>query len=207
MKKLINNVDTSEKDMSKKDIIETIIFIINQILEYTSRLEQLTPSIFDAKKKQDQKGEEELSTDDQTLSDSFNDLNIKEDTKIEKYTLDQLIYYWVDKLNFDENLLLLMMMNLDKILDSKKIILNEENVANVLFTCMIITQKYYEDEKIFDKDYSRLKKIECDDLIEMQFKFLEMLNFSLAIDENDFKLYKIRMKKLWRKNMIYLCYS
>ena len=207
MKKLINNVDTSEKDMSKKDIIETIIFIINQILEYTSRLEQLTPSIFDAKKKQDQKGEEELSTDDQTLSDSFNDLNIKEDTKIEKYTLDQLIYYWVDKLNFDENLLLLMMMNLDKILASKKIILNEENVANVLFTCMIITQKYYEDEKIFDKDYSRLKKIECDDLIEMQFKLLEMLNFSLAIDENDFKLYKIRMKKLWRKNMIYLCYS
>ena len=207
MKKLINNVDTSEKDMSKKDIIETIIFIINQILEYTSRLEQLTPSIFDAKKKQDQKGEEELSTDDQTLSDSFNDLNIKEDTKIEKYTLDQLIYYWVDKLNFDENLLLLMMMNLDKILDSKKIILNEENVANVLFTCMIITQKYYEDEKIFDKDYSRLKKIECDDLIEMQFKLLEMLNFSLSIDENDFKLYKIRMKKLWRKNMIYLCYS
>ena len=193
--------------MSKKDIIETIIFIINQILEYTSRLEQLTPSIFDAKKKQDQKGEEELSTDDQTLSDSFNDLNIKEDTKIEKYTLDQLIYYWVDKLNFDENLLLLMMMNLDKILDSKKIILNEENVANVLFTCMIITQKYYEDEKIFDKDYSRLKKIECDDLIEMQFKLLEMLNFSLEIDENDFKLYKIRMKKLWRKNMIYLCYS
>ena len=99
------------------------------------------------------------------------------------------------------------MMNLDKILASKKIILNEENVANVLFTCMIITQKYYEDEKIFDKDYSRLKKIDCDALIEMQIKLLEMLNFSLLIDENDFKLYKIRMKKLWRKNMLYLCYS
>ena len=104
MKKLIYNVDTPEKDMSKKDIIETIIFIINRILEYTSRLEQFTPSIFDAKKKPEQKSEEELSTDDQTLSDSFNDLNIKEDTKKEKYTLDQLIYYWADKLNFDENL-------------------------------------------------------------------------------------------------------
>ena len=206
MKTIINNINITEKDMTKKDVIETIIYVINQILNYTSRLEEITPSIFDEKNKIEKLSEEDLSTD-QTLSDSINNLSIEDNHQKKEFILSDYIYYWVEILNFDENLLLLMMMNLDKILNSKMIILNEQNVQNVLFTCMIITQKYYDDVIFNDKDYCKMKNLELDELIEMQEKELEMLNFSLYISEDDFKEYKKRMKKLWKKNMLYLCYS
>ena len=116
-------------------------------------------------------------------------------------------YYWTDKLNFDGNMLILMMMNLDKILNSKKIILNEKNAENILFTCMVITQKYYEDNIFSDKDYSRLKKIECIELYNMQMTFLDSINYSLLIDKDDLNKYKKRMERVWINNMIYLLNS
>ena len=102
----------------------------------------------------------------------------------------ELIYYWIEKLNFNEDMLYLMMMNLDKLLNSKKIILNEKNVENIVFTCMVITQKYYEDEIFSDKDYSKLKNIDYDDLINMQMDFLETINYSLLINKDDLEQYK-----------------
>ena len=103
--------------------------------------------------------EADLSTDE--TSDKENEINdaSNKDEK-EKIPLAEYVYYWTEKLNFNENMLFLMMMNLDKILNSKKIILNEKNIENVLFTCMIITQKYYEDVIFSDKDYSKLLNIE-----------------------------------------------
>ena len=151
MKRLLNN-NTSTDEMSKNDIIETILFIIEQILNYTSKLNQSTPSIFDKKEKDEINDKSELTTD----STDPNSEEIENNAKYDKLSLAQYLYYWTDKLNLNENLLLLMTMNLDKILESQKIILSEKNVENVLYTCMIITQKFYEDDSFSDKDYSKL---------------------------------------------------
>ena len=185
------------KEMTKKDIIETILFVLNKILNYTSKLNESIPSIFDKKEKEGKNFEIDLSTDDCTD---------KEDNKFieEKSTFAEDIYYWVEKLNLNENLLILMMMNLDKILKTKKIILNEKNIDNILFTCIVITQKYYYDVIFSDKDYSRLKNIECDALIQMQIAFLEYIDYSLLINKDEFDQYKIKMKKLWKNNMLFL---
>ena len=108
-------------------------------------------------------------------------------------------------------LLLIFYIVLKKYIKNKRIlkagIIGEQNVQNVLFICMVITQKYYEDEIFKDKDYCKMKNIKLDVLIEMQMKLLEMLNFSLHINEKDFIEYKNRMKNFWKKHMIYLCYS
>ena len=194
---------TISKEMSKKDIIETILFILKQILDYTSKLKETIPSVFDKKEKEDKNALSDLSTcQSDSLSDKEND-NCTE----EKYTIDELINYWIEKLNFNEDMLYLMMMNLDKLLNSKKIILNDKNVENILFTCMVITQKYYEDVIFSDKDYSKLKNIEYDDLINMQMDFLETINYSLLINKDDLEQYKIKMKRVWKKNMIFLLNS
>ena len=194
---------TISKEMSKKDIIETILFILKQILDYTSKLKETIPSVFDKKEKEDKNALSDLSTcQSDSLSDKEND-NCTE----EKYTIDELINYWIEKLNFNEDMLYLMMMNLDKLLNSKKIILNDKNVENILFTCMVITQKYYEDVIFSDKDYSKLKNIEYDDLINMQIDFLETINYSLLINKDDLEQYKIKMKRVWKKNMIFLLNS
>ena len=206
MRRVINDINTSQEEMSKKDIIETILYIIDQILAYTSKLDQVIPSIFDKKEKEEKNKEEDLSTC-QSLSDiNSEDKEDKEDSTEEekKYSLADYFYYWTDKLNFDGNMLILMMMNLDKILNSKKIILTEKNVKNVLFTCMVITQKYHEDDIYSDKDYSNLLKINCDEFIEMQIKYLECIDYSLLIEKDDLEQYKIKMKKIWRNSMLFL---
>jgi len=202
MRRILYDTNIS-KEMTKKDIIETILFIMRQILNYTSKLKETIPSVFDKKEKEDKNILSDLSTNQSdSLSDKENDNSIEE-----KYTFAELIYYWIEKLNFNEDMLYLMMMNLDKLLNSKKIILNEKNVENIMFTCMVITQKYYEDEIFSDKDYSKLKNIDYDDLINMQMDFLEKINYSLLINKDDLEQYKIKMKRVWKKNMIFLLNS
>ena len=202
MKRLLNN-NTSTDDMSKNDIIETILFIIEQILNYTSKLNQSTPSIFDKKEKDEINDKSELTTD----STDPNSEEIENNAKYDKLSLAQYLYYWTDKLNLNENLLLLITMNLDKILESQKIILSEKNVENVLYTCMIITQKFYEDDSFSDKDYSKLKKVDIDELINMQIELLNLIDYSLLIDEADLSRYKERMNQICQKNMLHLLNS
>ena len=202
MKRLLNN-NTSTDEMSKNDIIETILFIIEQILNYTSKLNQSTPSIFDKKEKDEINDKSELTTD----STDPNSEEIENNAKYDKLSLAQYLYYWTDKLNLNENLLLLMTMNLDKILESQKIILSEKNVENVLYTCMIITQKFYEDDSFSDKDYSKLKKVDIDELINMQIELLKFIDYSLLIDEDDLLRYKKRMNQICQKNMLHLLNS
>jgi hypothetical protein len=202
MRRILYDMNIS-KEMTKKDIIETILFIMRQILNYTSKLKETIPSVFDKKEKEDKNPLSDLSTcQSDSLSDKENDNSLEE-----KYTFGELINYWIEKLNFNEDMLYLMMMNLDKLLNSKKIILNDKNVENILFTCMVITQKYYEDVIFSDKDYSKLKNIEYDDLINMQMDFLETINYSLLINKDDLEQYKIKMKRVWKKNMLFLLNS
>lgn len=200
MRKMLNDVNKA-REMTKNDIIETILFILRRILEYTSKLDQAIPSIFDKEEKENKNKNSDISTCESDINfDEKNDINCEE----EKMSLAELIYYWTEKLNYDENLLFLMMMNLDKILNSKKVILNENNIENIVFTCMVITQKYYEDEGFNDKDYSKLKKIENNILTKMQMDYLDDINYSLLIKEEDLNAYKKRMKRFWVENMIYL---
>ena len=196
--------------MSKKDIIETILFLLEQILSYSSKLNQSTTSIFDKKEKPEKNVESEISTD---FSDSAADKEKEKNEKIEsqspildteKFSLSDLIYFWSDALKFDENLLILMTMNLDKILNSNLIILSEKNVENVIFTLMVVTQKFHEDIIFTDKDYSKLKKIECGDLINMQVELLDLIDYSLNVGEDEFKRYKNKMRSLCEKNLLYL---
>ena len=196
--------------MSKKDIIETILFLLEQIMSYSSKLNQSTTSIFDKKEKPEKNVESEISTD---FSDSAADKEKEKNESqspildTEKFSLSDLIYFWSDALKFDENLLILMTMNLDKILNSNLIILSEKNVENVIFTLMVITQKFHEDIIFTDKDYSKLKKIECGDLINMQVELLDLIDYSLSVSEDEFKRYKNKMRRLCEKNLLYLMNS
>ena len=194
------------QEMTKKDIIETILFILEQILSYTSKLNHSTTSIFD-KTEKDEKAEPEHSTDCSDAPLDKNEIIERDSPKNEKLSLSDLIYYWSEVLKFNEDLLVLMTMNLDKILNSNLIILSDKNVENVIFTLMVITQKFYDDVIFTDKDYSKVKRIECEDLINMQIELLDLIDYSLNNDEDDFKRYKIKMRHLCEKNLLYLMYS
>ena len=205
MKTLRKSLILVQKDeMSKEDIKETILFIINKILDYTSSLQQKTPSIFDTNYLEQETDNDSASTNTSSNDESFSDISPK--SNAEKYTLTDYFYFWVEKFEFRENLLILTMMNIDKIL-SKQFILNSDNVKNLLFTCMVVTQKYYEDVIFNDKDYSKIGGYKTEELINMEVEFLELLDFSLHIKGEEFIKYKSKMITLWRDNLSYLSFS
>ena len=187
-----------KSEMSKKDLIETVLLIINKILDYTSTLNQITPTIFDKNYLvQNKDNESNISTSQSSNDESGCDSNIEKD---DQFTLTDYLYLWVEKLEINSNLLILTLMNIDKLL-SKEFILTSDNVKNVLFTCMIITQKYYEDENFTDKDYSKIVRLNPKELIKMEIEFLSMIDFSLYISDDDFLKYKGKIEDIWRSTL------
>ena len=89
-------------EMSKKDLIETILMIVNNILDYTSSVEVQTPSVFDRNYFLQECDSDKLST-----SSSSNDenLNFNIIQKEKNFSLYDYFYYWIEKLEFNENLL------------------------------------------------------------------------------------------------------
>lgn len=187
-----------KSEMSKKDLIETVLLIINKILDYTSTLNQITPTIFDKNYLvQNKDNESNISTSQSSNDESGYDSNIEKD---DQFTLTDYLYLWVEKLEINSNLLILTLMNIDKLL-SKEFILTSDNVKNVLFTSMIITQKYYEDENFTDKDYSKIVRLNPKELIKMEIEFLSMIDFSLYISDDDFHKYKGKIEDIWRSTL------
>ena len=197
-------METSSKyEMNKEDLIETILMIIYRIIDYTSSLEQQTPSIFNKNYYQQEIDSDKLST---SSSSNEENLNFQTNLKEENYTLHDYFYYWIKKLDFNENLLLLTMKNLDKLLE-KDFILTYDNVKNILFTCMIITQKNFEDENFNDKDYAKILEVSTKDIINMQVVFLDYIDFSLYISDEEFNKYKRKMYKMWEKSLSFITFS
>ena len=190
----------NEEKMPKNGLIETILMIINKILDYTSTLEQKMPSIFDENKEI----QNECESDKLNTSSSSNDENVTFNDK--NYTLHDYFYYWVEKLDFNENLLILTMMNIDKFL-SKNFILTPNNIKNILFSCMVLTQKSNEDETIYDKDYAKIFKIKTDELINMELEFLKIIDYRLFVSGEEFDNYKSRMVKIWKQNFSYFTFG
>ena len=189
-----------EEEMPKNGLIETILMIINKILDYTSTFEQKSPSIFDENKNiQNESDSDKLNT-----SSSSNDENVTFTDK--NNTLYDYFYYWVEKLDFNENLLILTMMNIDKFL-AKNFLLTSNNVKNVLFSCMVLTQKSYEDEIIYDKDYAKILKIKADELINMELEFLKIIDYHLHVSGEEFNNYKSRMVNIWKQNFSYFTFG
>ena len=154
--------------------LTTMFKIINNILTYTSNKSK-TPTIFDLNVNQ-------LLETDSESDDSEEDFigKMKFETFIEK-----IVYI----LDFDDNLLILSLMVLDKFLTSK-IILSESNVHKVFFTCLMETHKFFDDNTFTNKDYAKMCGVSVDDLLKMEIYFLESINFNLFIKDDDFIKYK-----------------
>ena len=196
-------MESLKNKISRNDLIETILIIVQRILEYTSSLDQRTPSILDKNYIPQEFDSDKLST---SCSSNDETSNIVEKDKEDNFTLNDYLHFWVEKLEFNENLLILTMMNIDKLL-SNEFVLTNDNIKNVLFTCMVITQENYEDENFKDKDYAKLLDISPEDLINMELTFLQYTDFSLYISEEEFLEYKEKMNKMWKDNLSYISFD
>ncbi len=171
--------------MEIRDLIDTCIGIIKNILKFTSKLIPIK-SIFDINQKQFP------DTDSDSSDNESENMEI-----ISKMEIDEFIERIVNYLHIDNTLLVLSMMNLDKVL-SNKFILTENNVHKMIFMCFMETQKFYEDESYKNKDYANVCGVNVDELLLMEVSFMEIINFNMFIKDEDFQNYYKNFIQLWR---------
>ena len=153
-----------------KNIKNICLSILETILEYTSNKKAI-PSPFD------------------------NNSNINDHRNIiDQYNFEDLFKFCVKMLKINDNLLVLIMMNIDKII-SNGVIINYENINRLFYTCLMITQKYYEDNSLNNKIYADLVGISCDELLNMEMEYMNLIDFELFIKDEEFTKYKQNISK------------
>ena len=133
----------------------------------------------------------EFTSNKKTIASTFdNTSNINGHRNIiDQYNFEDLFKFCVKMLKINDNLLVLIMMNIDKII-SNGVIINYENINRLFYTCLMITQKYYEDNSFNNKIYADLVGISCDELLNMEMEYMNLIDFSLFIKDDEFTKYK-----------------
>ena len=163
------------KSEEQKYNIKNICFsILETILEYSINSEKNPSSIFD------------------------NQSNVNNEYQIlDEYNFEELFLFCVKILKINDNLLVLIMMYIDKILSSNNFSLNEKNINRLFYTCLMVTQKYYEDNSFNNKIYADLVGISCDELLNLEMEFMNLINFELFIKDDEFDKYNKKIMKFY----------
>ena len=59
----------------------------------------------------------------------------------------------------------------------------------------MITQKYYEDNSLNNKIYADLVGVNCDELLNMEMEYMNLIDFELFIKDDEFTKYKQKIIK------------
>ena len=60
----------------------------------------------------------------------------------------------------------------------------------------MVTQKYYEDNSYNNKLYADLVGISCDELLDMEMEYMNLVDYHLFIKDDEFEKYKKKMSEL-----------
>ena len=184
------------EELSISDTVVEALEIIESILNYTESLDikENQISVFDGEMPQTnkiKKSNSNNSLSSEVSTDSDNNQFILYDFEI-------FIKKWIKYFEFDENMMILSLMNLDKLL-TKKFWLTKKNYFKVIYTCMMITHKYYDDHTYNNKDYAEILGESVHDILDMEMEYLKIVDFNLFINEDEFKKYKRKLINLFNK--------
>ena len=163
-----------------KNLKFTFYAILETILEYSSTLENTASSVFD--KISNINGEEKL--------------RLRSKIDIDKNNFEDFFIFCAKKLKIDDDILVLTMMNIDKILSNNNFMLTYQNINRLFYTCLMVTQKYYGDNSYNNKLYADLVGISCDELLDMEMEYMNLVDYQLFIKEDEFQKYKRKMSEL-----------
>ena len=187
-----------DKSMNSNETLNAVFMILNKILDYTKDLDENTPSVFD------HYHHHSHENDKSSLSTSYSDTSSSGPDfccELDKYDMEDFIYRCYKMLGFDSNLMILSMMNLDKLL-ANKFILTSTNIHKVFFTCMMETQKYYDDESFTNKVYAKTCGISTKELLELELEFMNYIDFNIYIKDEEFFKYKKKLQSIYESSII-----
>ena len=163
-----------------KNLKFTFFSILETILEYSSTLENIVPSVFDKISKINGEGK----------------IKFKSKMDIDQNNFEDFFKFCAKKFKIDDDILVLTMMNIDKIISNNNFPLTYQNVNRFFYTCLMVTQKYYEDNSYNNKLYADLVGISCDELLDMEMEYMNLVDYHLFIKDDEFEKYKKKMSEL-----------
>ena len=165
-----NNInDEEEEEMLSeriKNFAKSISIIINELIDSNSKNEN----------------------ENENKNDIFETKGIP-DISLYEYLIRIISYS-----NCEENTLILSLIYIDKISKIKQ--LNKFNIYKILFTSILISLKFYEDEIFTNSYYSQIAGVSEKELIIMEYDFFILLNFNLFIKEEIFNTFKKALEKM-----------
>ena len=194
----------NESQFSTNNVLDSIFYILNKILDYTKSANSEKSSKFDHSHKLNNLNQEfaQISSDDCSLS--TNESFSSEDEhccNLDRYDIEDFIVLCYKALELNENLIILAMMYLDKIL-ANNFVVSDKNIHKIFFLCMMEAQKFYEDVNFTNKDYAKLCGINSEELLELELEFMDLINYELNIPDDKYFTYKKRLQKIFNAIII-----
>lgn len=90
----------------------------------------------------------------------------------------------------EENTLIISLIYLDKIFQMNGIILSPFNIHRLLFVAILISLKYNEDVVYTNDFYAKVAGVSTKELNNLEFQFLDLIQFKLYVNKEDFETYK-----------------
>jgi len=95
----------------------------------------------------------------------------------------------------EESTLIISLIYLDRYCEVTKLILSNENIYWLLLISILQALKYNEDENFSDAQYAKIGGVSLEELKELEVEFLLGIQFTLFIDEDDFRSYDVYLSK------------
>jgi hypothetical protein len=132
--------------------------------------------------------------DSNSKNENENKNDIFETKGIPDISLYEYLIRIISYSNCEENTLILSLIYIDKIAKIKQ--LNKFNIYKIVFTSILISLKFYEDEIFPNSYYSQIAGVSEKELIIMEYDFCILLNFNLFIKEEIFNTFKKALEKM-----------
>ena len=193
-------------NFSADQILDSVFSIVFRILNHTKDIENKPSSIFDHHHKAesfDQKNQKDSQESPQNFLDTSDSSSDEYHCCIiEELSVVDFVILCYKSLNFDAHMMILAMMNLDKIL-AKNFILTEKNVHKTFFICMMEVHKFFNDVTFRNNDYAKLCGISTKELLQLELEFMDFVDYNMNITEENYFAYEKKMKKYFEYNIIF----
>ena len=192
-------------NFSADQILDSVFSIVFRILNHTKDIENKPSSIFDHHHKAesfDQKNQKDSQESPQNFLDTSASDSSSDEYHcciIEELSVVDFVILCYKSLNFDAHMMILAMMNLDKIL-AKNFVLTEKNVHKTFFICMMEVHKFFNDVTFRNNDYAKLCGIR---LLQLKLEFMDFVDYNMNITEENYFAYEKKMKKYFENNIIF----
>ena len=92
--------------------------------------------------------------------------------------------------NVEKSTLIISLIYIDRLCSKAKVTLTYYNIHRILFSAVLISIKYNEDNYYDNKYYAQIAGVKSKDLKTLEYYFIKLLNFSLYVNKEDYDKYQ-----------------